>query len=83
MLEVVKSTLLIISALLPIVNPLSSTPIFLLLTRDYDSSTRMKLAWKIAFNSSSSSSFRSWLARTSCRSSTFRFRSSKLEEGWS
>src|SRR5579872_3078825 len=51
MLEVVKSTLLIISALLPIVNPLSSTPIFLLLTRDYDSATRMKLAWKIAFNS--------------------------------
>ncbi|HKQ87165.1 MAG TPA: MarC family protein [Candidatus Acidoferrales bacterium] len=51
MLEVVKSTLLIISALLPIVNPLSSTPIFLLLTRDYDSSTRMRLAWRIAFNS--------------------------------
>jgi multiple antibiotic resistance protein len=51
MLEVVKSTLLIISALLPIVNPLSSTPIFLLLTRDYDSSTRTTLAWRIAFNS--------------------------------
>ena len=51
MLEVVKSALLIISALLPIVNPLSSTPIFLLLTRDYDSSTRTTLAWRIALNS--------------------------------
>ncbi|HEY6464930.1 MAG TPA: MarC family protein [Candidatus Acidoferrales bacterium] len=51
MLEVLKNTLLIISALLPIVNPLSSTPIFLLLTRDYDSSTRAILAWRIALNS--------------------------------
>jgi multiple antibiotic resistance protein len=51
MLEVLKNTLLIISALLPIVNPLSSTPIFLLLTRDYDSSTRAVLAWRIALNS--------------------------------
>lgn len=51
MLEVLKSTLLMISALLPIVNPLSSTPIFLLLTQDYDSSTRTILAWRIALNS--------------------------------
>jgi multiple antibiotic resistance protein len=51
MLEVLKSTLLMISALLPIVNPLSSTPIFLLLTRDYDSGTRQLLAWRIALNS--------------------------------
>lgn len=51
MLEVLKNTLLIISALLPIVNPLSSTPIFLLLTQDYDSSTRTVLAWRIALNS--------------------------------
>jgi multiple antibiotic resistance protein len=51
MLEVLKSTLLMISALLPIVNPLSSTPIFLLLTQDYDSSTRTVLAWRIALNS--------------------------------
>lgn len=51
MLEILKSTLLMISALLPIVNPLSSTPIFLLLTRDYDSSTRAILAWRIALNS--------------------------------
>ncbi len=51
MIEVLKSTLLIISALLPIVNPLSSTPIFLLLTRDYDSRTRAVLAWRIALNS--------------------------------
>lgn len=51
MLEVLKNTLLIISALLPIVNPLSSTPIFLLLTRDYDSSTRAILAWRISLNS--------------------------------
>jgi multiple antibiotic resistance protein len=51
MLEVLKTTLLMISALLPIVNPLSSTPIFLLLTRDYESSTRQVLAWRIALNS--------------------------------
>lgn len=51
MFEVLKNTLLIISALLPIVNPLSSTPIFLLLTRDYNSSTRGVLAWRIALNS--------------------------------
>lgn len=51
MLEVLRSTLLMVSALLPIVNPLSSTPIFLLLTRDYDSKTRQVLAWRIALNS--------------------------------
>jgi multiple antibiotic resistance protein len=51
MIEVLKNTLLIISALLPIVNPLSSTPIFLLLTRDYDSATRFVLARRIALNS--------------------------------
>jgi multiple antibiotic resistance protein len=51
MLEILKTTLLIISALLPIVNPLSSTPIFLLLTQDYDFQTRAALAWRIALNS--------------------------------
>jgi multiple antibiotic resistance protein len=51
LLEVLKSTLLMVSALLPIVNPLSSTPIFLLLTSEYDSSVRQLLAWRIALNS--------------------------------
>jgi multiple antibiotic resistance protein len=51
MLEVLKSTILFISALLPIVNPLSSTPIFLLLTSDFSTSIRVALARRIAINS--------------------------------
>jgi multiple antibiotic resistance protein len=51
MLEVLKTTLLFITALLPIVNPLSSTPIFLLLTSDSTTGTRVALARRIAINS--------------------------------
>jgi multiple antibiotic resistance protein len=50
-LEVVKSILLILSALFPIVNPLGGSPVFLALTRDYPRDVRRTLAWKVALNS--------------------------------
>lgn len=51
MLELVKSVLLVISALFPIVDPIGGSPIFLSLTRAYDSPTRKLLARRIAVNS--------------------------------
>jgi multiple antibiotic resistance protein len=51
LLEVVKSTILILGALFPIVNPLGNSPIFLALTRDYPSSARALLSRQIAVNS--------------------------------
>jgi multiple antibiotic resistance protein len=42
--------LLVVAALLPIVNPVGSAPIFLALTRGADSATRRALAWRIAVN---------------------------------
>lgn len=51
MLELLKSILLIVSALFPIVNPFGSSPIFLSLTREYASPTRHILARRVAFNS--------------------------------
>lgn len=50
-MEVVKSILLILSALFPIVNPLGGSPVFLALTRDYPRDVRRTLAWKVALNS--------------------------------
>jgi len=50
-LEVAKSTLLILSALFPIVNPLGGSPVFLALTRDYPASARRILARQVAMNS--------------------------------
>jgi len=50
-LEVVKSILLILSALFPIVNPLGGSPVFLALTRDYPRDVRRTLAGKVALNS--------------------------------
>jgi multiple antibiotic resistance protein len=50
-LEVIRSCLLILSALFPIVNPLGNTPIFLTLTPGYSSSARGILSRKIALNS--------------------------------
>ena len=50
-MEVVKSILLILSALFPIVNPLGGSPVFLALTRDYPRDVRRTLAWKVAVNS--------------------------------
>ncbi len=51
MLEVAKSTLLILSALFPIVNPLGGSPVFLALTREYPASARRILARHVATNS--------------------------------
>jgi multiple antibiotic resistance protein len=51
LLEVVKSTILILGALFPIVNPLGNSPIFLTMTRDYSSSARALLSRRIALNS--------------------------------
>jgi multiple antibiotic resistance protein len=51
MAEVGKNLFLILSALFPIVDPLGGSPIFLALTRDYSSSSRKALSWRIAMNS--------------------------------
>ena len=48
--EVVASTLLVVGALFPIVNPLGNTPIFLMLTRGLSEQGRAKLARTIAVN---------------------------------
>lgn len=50
-LEVLRSCLLVVTALFPIVNPLGNTPIFLSLTPGYSSEARAILAGKIALNS--------------------------------
>ena len=49
--EAVKSILLMLTALFPIVNPLGGSPVFLALTRQYPASERRKLAWRVAVNS--------------------------------
>jgi multiple antibiotic resistance protein len=51
LLEAVKTTILVVSALFPIVNPLGGSPIFLALTRDYSDASRRLLAQRIAMNS--------------------------------
>jgi multiple antibiotic resistance protein len=48
--ELVESTLLVVGALFPIVNPLGNAPIFLLLTRGVSHQGRAKLARTIAVN---------------------------------
>lgn len=48
--EVAKSSILIVTALFPIVNPLGNSPIFLGLTRDYSTAARTLLSQKIALN---------------------------------
>jgi multiple antibiotic resistance protein len=50
-LEAVKTTILIVSALFPIVNPLGGSPIFLALTREYSTTERKLLSQRIAMNS--------------------------------
>lgn len=40
MLEVIKSAVLILSTLFPILNPLGTSPIFLAMTKDYPSAAR-------------------------------------------
>lgn len=48
--DLVRTSLLIVGALFPIVNPLSNAPIFLSLTCDFSSQIRAVLARKIAIN---------------------------------
>jgi multiple antibiotic resistance protein len=49
--EIITSTILILGALFPIVNPLGNSPIFLLLTRNDSSAARAMLSRRIAMNS--------------------------------
>ena len=51
MTQLLKSTLLIVTALFPIVNPLGSAPIFLSLTHYYSPGERKILSRRIALNS--------------------------------
>ncbi len=51
MKEIIGSTILILGALFPIVNPLGNSPIFLLLTRNSSSADRAILSSRIAMNS--------------------------------
>jgi multiple antibiotic resistance protein len=51
MMQLVKSTLLILTALFPIVNPLGSAPLFLSLTHYYSADQRKILSRRIALNS--------------------------------
>jgi len=50
-LEIFKTSLVVVSALFPIVNPLGNAPIFLSLTPGYSSAARSTLSRKIALNS--------------------------------
>jgi multiple antibiotic resistance protein len=50
LLDLLRTSLLIVGALFPIVNPLGNAPIFLALTRGFSSSTRAMLARRIALN---------------------------------
>jgi multiple antibiotic resistance protein len=51
LLEIVKTTILFVSALFPIVNPLGGSPFFLALTQDYSTISRKLLSRQIAINS--------------------------------
>lgn len=51
MADAVKVLLLTVSALFPIVDPLTGSPIFLALTEHYSPETRRGLAWRVALNS--------------------------------
>jgi len=49
--DAIKVFFLVFSALFPIVNPLSASPIFLALTRNVSPENRKKLSWRVALNS--------------------------------
>ena len=51
MADAVKVFLLTLSALFPIVDPLTGSPIFLAMTEEYSPETRLALSWRVAFNS--------------------------------
>jgi multiple antibiotic resistance protein len=50
-IQTVKSILLVVSALFPIVDPVGGSPVFLSLTREYSRQTRRLLARRIAIDS--------------------------------
>jgi len=50
MVQILKTTLLVLTALFPIVNPLGCAPIFLSLTYNYSAEDRRLLSWRIAIN---------------------------------
>jgi multiple antibiotic resistance protein len=50
-IHILKSCLVVLTALFPVVNPLGNTPIFLSLTPGYSSDARTDLSRKIALNS--------------------------------
>jgi len=49
--DTIKAFFLVFSALFPIVDPLSGSPIFLALTRDLLPATRRELSWRVTWNS--------------------------------
>ena len=49
--EAIKAFFLVFSALFPIVDPLSASPIFLALTRSVLPATRRDLSWRVTLNS--------------------------------
>jgi multiple antibiotic resistance protein len=49
--QLIRAILLVVGAVLPIVNPVGSAPMFLAMTRGADTATRRTLAGKIAVNS--------------------------------
>ena len=51
MSDALTVSLLTLSALFPIVDPLAGSPIFLAVTQDYSPQTRRALAWRVALNS--------------------------------
>jgi multiple antibiotic resistance protein len=51
LLETIKTTVLFLSAIFPIVNPLGGSPIFLALATDYSPASRKLLSQRIAINS--------------------------------
>ena len=51
MAQVVRAIILIVTALFPIVNPLGSAPLFLVMTSEGTPAERRTLAWKVSVNS--------------------------------
>ena len=49
--DAIKAFFLVFSALFPIVDPLSASPIFLALTRNILPTTRRELSWRVTWNS--------------------------------
>jgi len=49
--DAIKAFFLVFSALFPIVDPLSGSPIFLALTRNVSPATRRELSWRVTLNS--------------------------------